>query len=207
MLAFAAMLVAALSHMVAGGNTPSFLALVATTVVALPLAVLLAGRSFTLVRTLVAVSTTQALFHWIFVFVGTPNPNASGAPLPAHAEHFGMAAEFVPMLSAEAGSALAMWFAHALAALMTVWLLRRGEQSLILLQRVLLRAIEPAFGDRSIAPTPGMVRLRSVFFGSPNLSHLLAGSTITHRGPPQNIKSELQGARNRDLFALTQAAT
>lgn len=203
MLAFAAVLVAALSHMLAGGNTPTPHALIATTVVALPLAVLLAGRSYTLLRTLLAVSATQWLFHWIFVFVGVSSPKALGAdPMPAHTAQCGMGTDFVPLLSAETGSTVTMGAAHVVAALVTVWMLRRGERALIQLQRVLLRAIAPAVGGQTVSPTPVRAQLRSVFFGAPNLSHLLVGSAITGRGPPQRSTSELHTATTRDqLFA------
>lgn len=203
MLAFAAVLVAALSHMLAGGNTPTPRALVATTLVALPLAVLLAGHSYTLFRTLLAVSATQWLFHWIFVFVGVSSPKTLGAdPMPAHAAQCGMGTEFVPILSTETGSTVAMGVAHVVAALVTVWMLRRGEKALMQLQRVLLRAIAPAVGGQTISPTPMRAQLRSVFFGAPNLSRLLTGSTITDRGPPQRTTSELYMTTTRDqLFA------
>jgi len=123
--ALTATVLAAASHALAGGDVTAF-AVVTTALFALPLCVLLAGRTGSLWRLALAVSAAQFVYHWSFSGLGIAGSASSAEPVPLHAMHLGA---FAPALSgAGAGVApgtgfaaadLWMWGAHALAALAT----------------------------------------------------------------------------------------
>lgn len=191
--ALVATMLAAASHALAGGAVTPF-AVAATTLFALPLCVLLAGRTGSLWRLALAVSTAQFVYHWSFSGLGVTSESsaaslASNAPVSLHAAHLGA---FTPALSglapapdlvtAAAISDTWMWAAHALAALLTIALMHRGERAFMHLVRVL----------REAAPVrvPAPVQLPSspailVFFTElPSRVRPVFLSAITHRGPP-----------------------
>lgn len=174
---------AAVSHLAAGGNDPTPLALVATTLIALPLTVMLAGRAYGIVRTSVGVSVTQALFHSIFVWMGSAPP-APGAPLPAHAEHLGLTVGTIPVFDPIAQASALMWAFHALAAMVTVLMLRRGEAALRSLQRTLARVLFPRVLE--VHPVAADARALALFsaHGTRTTARFFSVSAITHRGPP-----------------------
>lgn len=180
-IACAAVLVAALSHMLAGGNAPAFFAIVASIIVALPLTLLLTRRALGVAGTFIAVALTQFLFHSLFVYLGTGDAS-SREPLPAHAEHFGMVQEFVPVLPDEAGPTVAMWLSHLVAAIATVWVIRRGEVALGRVARLLIRVFWPAL-TLTLKPATGPVlgAMRTPVH-TPRSVH--PSDAHAHRGPP-----------------------
>lgn len=180
----AAVLIAAMSHIAAGGNTPSVYALVAGSVVVLPVVLVLTSATFGIVRTFTSVAITQALFHWMFASLGVTNPVADrGEPLPAHAEHFGMVEEFVPILPGGSGADVAMWLSHLVAAAVTVWILRRGERAvetmMIALRRCFFHRLTSA---RALPVVPTPPRVDRSHDDLP--SQLELWTSISHRGPP-----------------------
>lgn len=180
-IACTAVLVATLSHMLAGGNTPTLFAVGASIVVAVPLTLLLTRRSFGVMGTFVAVALTQLLFHSLFVYLGTGG-NGSREPLPAHAEHFGMVQEFVPVLPETAGPGVAMWFSHLVAAIVTVWVIRRGELALGRVAQALIRVFWPAL-TLTLKPATGPVLdvMRTQVHTPPSVH---PSDAHAHRGPP-----------------------
>lgn len=191
--ALTATALAAASHAVAGGAvTP--LAVVATALFALPLCVLLAGRTGSLWRLALAVTGAQFVYHWSFSGLGVTAVSsaasaASDAPVSLHAAHLGMLSPtFSGLVSApEASTAAAagdawMWAAHALAALLTIALMHRGERAILRLVRVLREAAPVR------VPVPVRLPARpatlAFFTALPSRAQPVFLSAITHRGPP-----------------------
>lgn len=180
-----ATLLAALSHSIAGGDM-SWLAIVATTLVALPLCTALAGRVGSLWRLTAAVISAQFLFHWSFAGLGI-SASASGAALlgggpgSAHGAHHLALETFTPSAM---GADTLMWLLHAVAAILTIGLLHRGERAGLALMGLLRRALplsEPKLQiieyhlatRRTVAPRVSDLGAR-----------LFSPAAITHRGPP-----------------------
>ncbi|NYE19366.1 hypothetical protein [Microbacterium immunditiarum] len=178
--------VALLSHVASGGGLPGWLGIVVPWVLSVMVCTLLAGRALSLVRLAGAVALSQLLFHALFV-LGT------GAPSPAVAgHHHGGTTTPLPALGDEATAMLvadsAMWVSHAIAAVVTVVVLYRGEQAIMRLRGILaeLRAWAVRFVARVVPvplPAPVAASLGDAASGwhvarSPELSPLV------RRGPP-----------------------
>lgn len=171
-----ATLLAAASHGIAGGAI-TWIAVVATALVALPLCTALAGRVGSLWRLSIAVTSAQFLYHWSFAGLGL-SQNAS-TPLPAHAAHMNALNTF--MVTANADTT--MWTLHALAAAATIALIHRGERAFLgllrLVQRALPHVAPPLLGvpHPRTAPAAQTHRVSVV-------ARLWSAAVITHRGPP-----------------------
>jgi len=187
--ALIATLFAAASHALGGGEAAPLATLVAG-VLALPACVALAGRLGSLWRLGLAVTASQALYHWCFSVLGASGGAAGAADAAAgaanpHLAHLGGLA-FTPSAAAGAGAAgAAMWGAHALAAILTVALLHRGERAALGLARLIGRALPFAL-PRSVS-APERVALRPA--AAPARAHVSLAilSTISHRGPPRAL--------------------
>ena len=188
--AFATLLAAA-SHMLVGGNTPAPVALVATAIVVLPLCVALAGRERSLWRTSLAVALSQGLFHWSFGAIGAVTAQGSvvsgsgfAAAASPHADHLGSLGQWGPML-ASPGAGWLMLAAHAVAALVTVAMLRFGEDALLRIREALASLGAQLVGKLpalSVAlPRGGRV---STFGYAPARPLATSRASISHRGPP-----------------------
>lgn len=180
-----ATLFAATSHAAAGGEI-TWLAVLVTATLSLPLCVLLAGRVASLWRLAVAVGGSQFLYHWVFAGLGAGAGAASpgsDAPLPLHAEHLEALQSFAPTAT-PAAAGTAMWVWHAVAAALTIALVHRGERATLALLRLVRRAAVPrlAFGAPT-APRCSRPRL-SPAPPSALRDRLLGIAAITHRGPP-----------------------
>jgi len=179
---------AAASHAFAGGDvTP--LAVIATSLLALPLCTALAGRVGSLWRLCIAIGASQFIYHWSFSGLGasTSGLSTTAASSP-HAAHLGFV--FSPLGSAATANATGdstalMWLAHAAAAAVTVVLLYRGERAAQSLAAALLRCFLPRLpaensGEHAPASTPGLLKAPP----SPLLFRMLSPAAVTHRGPP-----------------------
>jgi hypothetical protein len=132
-----AIFVALAGHVSGGGEMPGPLGILVPWLFAFMVSVLLAGRTLSLTRLTLSVAVSQFLFHVLFV-LGTVTPSGAairhvhGAPL---------------VLPAAEGSAVvatadaAMWLGHALAAIVTVAALHRGERLLLTLRDLAVRLI------------------------------------------------------------------
>lgn len=188
--ALAATLLAAASHSLAGGSVTLF-ALVATSLLALPLCVALAGRAGSLWRLSLGVFASQALYHWSFAGLGVASNGSLQRPASADAaaglahDHLGAFGGFAPDAALTAGLASSdagMWAAHAVAALLTIALLHRGEAAALRLVRVLRRLVP------SHAPRPILLPARPATPAATSAepARRLAQrylSAISHRGP------------------------
>jgi hypothetical protein len=186
--ALTATALAAASHAVAGGAvTP--LAVVATALFALPLCVLLAGRTGSLWRLTLAVAGAQFVYHWSFSGLGIASSASVTAPASLHAAHLGV---FSPALSGLASASDSvtmtsaadawMWAAHALAAFLTIARMHRGERAIMRLVRVLREAVPVRVPVPVRLPArPAILVFSSVL---PSRAQPVFLSAITHRGPP-----------------------
>ena len=180
--AVVAVLVAALSHLAAGGNAPSPLSLALALAFAGMLSVALSGKKLSLVKLSVSVGVSQLLFHVLFGLGGT-------AGSMTVVGHHGSASVIVGAASAmpamhDSGW---MWVAHTLAAVVTIVALRGGGRAfwaLVELARTALVAVFIALGI--VLPTPGRAAcVRAAMdrgFVPSNLAVLL--SPMRRRGPP-----------------------
>ncbi|MER7798057.1 hypothetical protein [Microbacterium sp. NPDC096154] len=128
-----ATLLAATSHTLAGGAAPSPLLVAAVAVLLTPATAALAGPRPGLGRLAAVVPLGQAAFHGVFALLGSPTGTASGGAPHVHGaadllQRSAQAAAAVPDVVAPPAESAAMYVAHAIAALVTVALLWRGER-------------------------------------------------------------------------------
>lgn len=166
--------VAALSHGLVDGGSPSALSLGAGLVFAGMLGTLLVGRRPSLPRLVAIVAATQLAFHTVFSWLTpgtattTPGHHETSVLLAPAAEHH--------------GTDPAMWGAHAVAMLVTILFLRRAEVALWSLLRDALEAVTVAgLPVIAVRPLPG----RAVSAQAPRhpVSFVFL-SALSRRGPP-----------------------
>lgn len=120
--------VALLSHVAGGGYMPGVLGVVVPLVFSTVVCVLLAGRRLSIVRLSVSVAVSQFLFHTLFV-LGTAKGITSTATPSGHLSHGSpviLDTSSMPMMH-DGHTGAGMWFAHAIAGLVTVAALHRAE--------------------------------------------------------------------------------
>ena len=188
--AVAATLIAAASHALVGGSI-TWVAVLATAMLALPICTVLAGRVGSLWRLTAAVGAAQGIYHWCFAGLGIAPSGASGADgagaaLPAHAEHLRAVTAFAPQLAATGVADLAMWAAHLAAAAITVLLLQRGERAIMALLRLVRRALPCVVPRVGVTAFPTPVRL-TADAAAMHVARILTAASITHRGPPAQV--------------------
>jgi hypothetical protein len=150
--------VALCSHGLAGGDVPSPAGVALCLAFAGMICIALAGKTLSLPRLAVSVAVSQFLFHGAFSLLGSA---------PATAQNGSMAINMAPHalhLRAAADSGMTMpawmWFAHAIAAVVTIAALRYGERAfwagLALARPFVIRML--AFVDSAETPRrPGPV--------------------------------------------------
>ncbi|ROS51574.1 hypothetical protein [Frigoribacterium sp. PhB24] len=188
-IAGASTLVAAFSHVAGGGMQPGALGVVLALAVAVPVSIALAGVHLSTVRLAVAVALSQVAFHLLFSLGASDGGGASASG--GHHSALVISTIADGAVSGGVGPAMvmggpAMWLAHALAAVITVVALRRGEGAAWALVRLAVRGLGVArlltAGHLPEAPvvrrppTSGGVRPRP-----PGRRHLTARP---RRGPP-----------------------
>jgi hypothetical protein len=173
---------------IGGGQTPPVLALVACAAATTWVAVLIGRQRASLPLLVVAVAAGQLILHTAFS-ITTSDAVLVGSMQAGHA-HVGQGG----VLLASAGHAGGvMWLAHALAGIVTVIAIRRGEQALRGLGRVARTAIVgltrrlagaaiPAARPARPVPAPRWVAT-SLFSISAGL-----GSALVRRGPPALVR-------------------
>ena len=182
--AVVAVLVAALSHVAAGGQAPAPVSVSIALAFAGMVSVALAGKKLSLVKLSVSVGFSQVLFHLLFGLGGT-------AGSMTMAGHHGSATVIVGAASASPISPAMgwMWIAHALAAIVTIVALRRGERTfwtLVELARTALVTVVIALG--LVLVPLRVARLRAALhrvIEPVDLAVLL--SPMRHRGPPRAL--------------------
>lgn len=180
---------AAASHALAGDDiTP--VAVLATSLFALPLCVLLAGKVGSLWRLSVAVLAAQFVYHWFFSSLGLSSTSSAvgtlAEPVSPHAAHLGMLP--ATLLTAEAPPLTAdawMWVAHGLAALATITLMHRGERGVMHLVQVLRHAVPVRVP--SPVRLPEQLAILTIFTALPSRAERVFLSAMSHRGPPVRL--------------------
>lgn len=165
--------VAAFSHWLAGGETPSWFGVGVSLVISLAVCTMLTGRTLSLWRLAVGIGLSQFLFHALFSGLGTPV-----------AVQHDMGAMDATALHAH--GAPTMWAAHAVAAVITVVAVRFGEQSfwgVLGTARLLLARLVWVVVPVVEVPRPVVAVERR--FVPRDLALLL--SPMRHRGPPVGL--------------------
>ncbi|KFF59700.1 hypothetical protein JF66_09620 [Cryobacterium sp. MLB-32] len=129
--AFVAVLVAALSHTAAGGTTPGAISIALALAFSAMVCIPLAGKKLSVLKLSASVVISQLLFHALFGLSGT-----SPATMTATGHHGSGpivigAADSAAAVAAQGTHDMSwMWIAHAVAAVLTIVALRRGERTL-----------------------------------------------------------------------------
>ncbi|MBB5643611.1 hypothetical protein [Cryobacterium roopkundense] len=123
-----AVLVAALSHVAAGGESPQLISITLALAFAGMACVALAGTKLSLTKLTLSVGFSQVLFHVLFGLGGT-----SSASMTTTGHHGAVVVGATDAAAAVSAHGMLdmgwMWVAHAFAAVVTIVALRRGEQS------------------------------------------------------------------------------
>lgn len=181
--ALASTAVAALSHALAGGGAPSTLSLVIAVAFSALVCVALTGRRLSAGRMSAAVALSQFAFHGVFAGLGASGHTAATLESAAHGAHTvaSIGLSVVPETTHHTSGW--MWLAHALAALATIVVLRRGEAAFWGMRDAALRFLATVFTlppAPTSAPPAAPVVAR---VAAPRHFEFLLGS-LQHRGPP-----------------------
>lgn len=189
--AFVATFIAACSHALSGGSLPGLTGVALCLAFSSVVCVLLAGRSLSWFRLSIAVSISQFLFHALFsVMAGGSSPFALQPGSAATGGGHDMMSHLLTVTGSSTPMAMPsdpwMWLGHASAAVLTVVVLRKGEQSFwnlitlasLLLARLCSFATAAPVNPAPASPAPAADRARL-----PQLRMILLG-LHRHRGPP-----------------------
>jgi hypothetical protein len=183
--ALVATFVAAVSHSTADGVPAPLIGILLALLFAAPVCIALAGRRLSWIRLSIAVGLSQVAFHGLLL-IGVGSGSGSVTPGVGAHLHGTELAGALGSTAVDAGHALhlqpAMWVAHAIAAVLTVLALGRGEQA--------LRALLALTGWNLVArlltasPTPAhrVPSARGVVVPVLRSHHVL--TVVSRRGPP-----------------------
>ncbi len=169
--------VALCSHAAAGGGMPGLAGIALCGAFATLVCIALAGRTLSLPRLAASVVASQFAFHALFSEFA---PAAGARVVPAMAGMHGLPE---PLASAHPGHETMpswMWFAHAIAAVVTVAALGFGERAF---WAVVMRVAPRAFRMLLPAPQPS-ARPATPSFAPRVIRRLAPLSAMRHRGPP-----------------------
>lgn len=175
-----AAIVAVVSHSLAAGAGPSTFAILNALVFAGVLGTFTVGRRPSLPRLGVLVVGSQFAFHLVFVWLtpGSVSGNAVGGA------HHSVGA-LLPFSTTTDQASAAMWLGHALAAVATVFFLRRVELALWNLVREALEAVTRAPLGEPVMLSPASPGI-PVGAAPPRDSFRLL-SALSRRGPPLSL--------------------
>jgi hypothetical protein len=177
-----ATLIAAASHSAAGGIPPNLVSIALALAFSGVACILLTGRTLSLLRTSLAVAGSQLAFHLVFSSMG----GAAIAATDPGSAHMHAAASLAHSGVAPHHTDPAMWFAHAVAAVLTIAVLRRGEAAFWGMRDAalrFLRTVLPTSPRMPVAISRATVTASPARVFAPRLFILLLGS-LQHRGPP-----------------------
>lgn len=175
--------VATLSHASVSATVPSAVNIVLALCVAAPVCVVLAGRVSSWWRLSAAVVTSQALFHGLLAL------DLRGGGAMASTGHHGDVSSFLEATASAHGAvghapeAPWMWAAHALAALVTIVALGRGERAVLAVARFLVAVVRAIRPFRGLRPVTDAVPAASEPL-LPTLAMTVL-SPMRYRGPPR----------------------
>lgn len=176
--------VALLSHVLAGGAAPDALLVALTFAVSWIVCLALAGRRLSLVRLALAVGLSQFAFHAAFSVLGTPQ--AAAASGGAHAHH-AMTMDAAPHATAMVAADPLMWAAHALAAVVTIAALYRGERAVRALLEPLVTLVRAVVHVVMVTPARPRRLAAARIENSVLPGRRWVAEPATRRGPPRGI--------------------
>jgi hypothetical protein len=169
---------------VAGGGTPSPLALAVGAVFGGMLATFALSARPSLTRLSIAVGATQVAFHVLFSTLGT-----SSAVVTDHAHAMGEPMAFASPAHAHVDTPL-MWLSHAAAGVLTLALLRGAERAAWRLLTEFALLVVSSFRAFASAPIPVPLTRAPLASTSPvRLTGRLMVSAASRRGPPLSVAS------------------
>ncbi|MCU1402492.1 MAG: hypothetical protein JWM70_816 [Microbacteriaceae bacterium] len=180
--------VAAFSHVISGGTQPNSFAMVACLVLATLVCVALAGKRMSLPRLAVSVGFSQLLFHGIFSLWSAPAIPIDAGHHPTDGQML-MSVTTMPAPAGQVATDSSMWLAHAIAAVITIAVLRYGEKAFWGLLEIAQFWIGALISRPTRGPLPsGMhpVPVAAVPTFLPR-DLVLFLSSMRHRGPPLRI--------------------
>lgn len=178
-----AIFVALAGHVTAGGAMPGPLGILVPWVLSFMVCVLLAGRTLSVIRLSISVAVSQFLFHTLFV-LGTITPSGAVAPHVHGAPLVLPAAGAIPDAVVADGT---MWLGHAVAALLTIAALHRGERLLLGLRDLAqqsVRWVRRRVATAVFSPLPRPVAAPSLVADANVLRGALLLSPLRGRAPP-----------------------
>lgn len=175
--------IAASAHAIAGGGTPSIVAVTVALVLGGAIGMGVVGPRLTRARAALGVALDQAVFHTLFAFFGTSATAATNTgPAGAHAAHSMPALDFVQ--SATAAPTLSMIITHLGAAIVAYGMLRHGLTALDAIATALVTALARALDPVARLAPPASVPLLTPI---PDERPALAAELVRlpgRRGPP-----------------------
>ncbi|WP_052674741.1 hypothetical protein [Microbacterium oxydans] len=178
-----AIFVALAGHVSGGGQMPGPLGILVPWVFSFMICVLLAGRSLSLMRLGLSVTVSQFLFHTLFV-LGTVTPSGVSTP---HVHGAPLVIPSTVGLPAEATADASMWLGHALAAVLTIAALYRGERLIIAtrdLAAQVIRWLRQRVDHVLVLPGAPVAPLVRGRFDVDEASSLILLATLRGRAPP-----------------------
>ncbi|AZZ56198.1 hypothetical protein [Rathayibacter iranicus] len=187
--ALAATATAAASHTLAGANAPppAILALAAT--FAVVVCVFLSGRRLALPRLTASVLLSQLAYHALFLVAGSGGVSVVGTSGGGVHAHDGSTVSLVVLGGGHAAHGPAMLIAHFAAAVLTIAMLRHGEQIFWTLGAELERVVVHIVAWVSALITPRSPSVAVVGAPTPRTPRRLNTvlSVLRHRGPPARV--------------------
>ena len=180
--------VAALSHTLGGGSAPGLLAVVVSLAFAGMVCVGLAGRTLSFWRGAASVLISQVIFHGLFS-LGAPGGALGADALAASSAHQHAALPGLidpTVVGAHAShDGGAMWFAHFIAAIVTILALRYAERAFWSLVENVRLGIRTLFAPAQLAvPVAAPQRIGHEAPVLTPRDLVLVLSAMRHRGPP-----------------------
>jgi hypothetical protein len=178
-----AIFVALAGHVSGGGQMPGALGILVPWVFSFMICVLLAGRSLSLIRLTLSVAVSQFLFHTLFV-LGTITPSGIS---PAHVHGAPLVIPATTGIPEAVTADASMWLGHALAALLTVAALYRGERLIIAVRDLAVqlgRWLRRRVDHVLVLPALRLSRRLHGFFDVANTGDLVLLATLRGRAPP-----------------------
>jgi hypothetical protein len=181
---------AATSHVLAGGAGPSLLALVLAVTFSGFVCVSLTAKALSPIRLAIAVGASQFAFHSFFGAIGGGAPVTPADPATSVGAHSHLV---VFLIEGSASTAMAghhtnaaMWAGHAIAAILTIVILRHGEKAfwaLIDLAALAIRSLF-VFVPPTVSSTPPVVTGRIIVGAITPRILILLRTSLLYRGPP-----------------------
>lgn len=138
--------VALLCHVAAGGRIPTLVGIAVPLVLSLAVCTVLAGRRTSAARLAASVVVSQFLFHVLFVLGAPTGISATGAATDGSAHMHSVVLTSTTLHTHSGGQT--MWWAHAVAAMVTILALHRGESTMRRLAEIGRLAVATIAGDR-----------------------------------------------------------